>query len=161
MWKKEPVINTSNNNNMPAEPIREWESDAPSRSKKVSILGNAVQLEGVLRGEDDVVLNGKLRGRIELPKNALTIGLEGCLEGEILAEVVTVEGAVKGDIKASERVILRRTAQILGNISCEKIIMEEGARVNGAIDMSAPEQMTRVAAQAPETDDVEESALAH
>ena len=163
MWKKEPVINSNNSNNFTSEPPREWESDTPVKSRKVSIFGNAIQLEGIVRGEDDVMLNGKLRGKIELPKNTVTVGLEGYLEGDVLAEVVTIEGVVKGNIKASERVILRRSAQILGNISCEKIIVEEGARVNGAIDMSAPEQPIRVASPgpAPEVEETEESSLTH
>jgi len=157
MWKKENSQMPNNSSQFSAEPVREW--DAAPKSKKVSTFGNAIQLEGIVRGEDDVILNGRLRGKIELPKNSVTVGLEGYLEGDVLAQVVIVEGAVHGNIKASERVILHRTAQLLGNISCEKVTVEEGARVNGSIDMSAPE---RTAVEvAPAEEDSEDNSLTH
>ena len=137
MWKRETMGPDSALNSRPElirDSIKDWEV-GPS-PKKVSVLGSAIQLEGVIRGEDDILLHGKIKGRIELPKNSVTIGVEGFLEGDIFAQVVVLEGAVKGNIRATERVILHSSAQLIGNISCDRMTIEEGAKINGTIDMA-------------------------
>lgn len=144
MWKRD-ALQPISSSTLSTPPVTATEKDwdnGTTPARRVSVFGNAIELEGTIRGEDDVLLYGKLKGRVELPRNSVTIGVEGFLEGDIYAQIVIIEGAVKGNVRATERVVLHRTGQLLGNISCERVMVEEGARVNGSIDM-APAQEFR------------------
>jgi len=137
MWKRDaisPHSPMSSSTSAGPESMKEWE--VGSSPKKTSVFGAAIQLEGIIRGEDDIILQGRVKGRVDLPGNTVTIGVEGFLEGDVFAQVVIVEGAVKGNIRAGERVVFHRTAQLMGNISCDRVTIEEGARINGSIDMA-------------------------
>jgi cytoskeletal protein CcmA (bactofilin family) len=140
MWKRDaegsntPAITLSTSI---SENTKEW--DIGSVKKKVSLFGPSIKLDGIISGEDDIMLQGRVKGRIELPNNTVTIGAEGFLEGDVVAQIVFVEGSVKGNIKAGERVVLHHTAQLVGNIACDKVSIEEGAKVNGSIDMAPHE----------------------
>lgn len=149
MWKKDTT-------SMPENTWTPESSSAPS--KKATHFGDGTELEGVIRGRDDILLNGKLTGKIELPENSVTVGIQGSVEGDIWAKVVIVEGGVKGNIRAEERVILHRSAQLVGNIKCERVSVEEGARVNGAIDMTMESRKPEVREVVAEE---EEEAFAH
>ncbi len=161
MWKKDSAV-TLNPNLTPSQtpngdsPLaRDWESSPVTR--KVSIVGSALELEGTVRGAEDILLQGKLKGRVELPRNTFTVGIEGFLEGDVFAQVVIVEGAVRGNINATERVVLHRSGQLFGNVTCERVMIEEGARVNGSIDMSVSESRQEKAPAAADEDDTENS----
>jgi len=166
MWKREamgPHSPLISNPSTGFEDKKVW--DVESTPKKLSVFGAAIQLEGIIRGEDDVLLNGKIKGRIELPGNTVTIGVEGFLEGDIFAQVVVVEGAVKGNIRASERVIFHSTAQLVGNVSSDRMSIEEGARINGSIDMAPTKESRKEphlsVVQNEHSDEEEEESLSH
>jgi cytoskeletal protein CcmA (bactofilin family) len=134
MWKKE-----SSSTPETTTPTA-WSPECSGPARKPTHIGEGSELEGTIRGRDDILLNGRLTGKVELPENCVTVGIQGSVEGDIWAKVVIVEGAVKGNIRAEERVVLHRSAQLVGNIKCERVTVEDGARVNGAIDMSVETQ---------------------
>ena len=160
MWKREPVMTNSPAISLSAttHDTKEW--DVGTTPKKTSVLGSSIKLEGVITGEDDVMLQGRVKGRIDLPNNTVTVGVEGFLEGDVMAQVVIVEGAVKGNIRARERVILHQTAQLIGNITCDRVSIEEGAKVNGSIDM-APRDARSEAKIIPDAELENEETLSH
>ena len=121
---------------------------APSGGHEVTHVGPSVVLKGDLSGDEDLTIEGEVKGRIHLPKNQLTIGANGRIQAELDAKTVVVIGQVSGNIIASERVEIYDSGSVTGDIHTPRLLIHEGAVVNGTIDMSDP-SAAEPAEQAP------------
>jgi len=108
-----------------------------------AVIGPTIAIDGTLTGEEDLVVEGCLKGTVELKSNTLTIGSRGTLEAQVYAHTVLVDGTVKGDLYASERISIRASARIDGNILAPRISLEDGARFRGSIDMDPESEAFR------------------
>src|SRR5271157_1876888 len=118
-----------------AEPPR---GDAP-RSVDIATIGKSVIVKGELSGSEDLYVDGEVEGSISLRGQSLTIGPNGRVRANIEARNVIVHGRVDGDIHASERVELRKSASLSGDITTARISIEDGAFFKGTIDIQKPE----------------------
>ncbi len=100
-----------------------------------AIIGPSIQIDGTLKGDEDLLIQGKVDGTVELKKNSVTIGESGEVKADIFAHTVIVEGQVEGKIVGSEQVVMRKTAKIRGTLIAPRVMLEDGARFNGTIDM--------------------------
>lgn len=107
-------------------------SDQQSRG---AVIGPSIQIDGTLKGDEDLIIQGKVDGTVELKKNSVTIGESGEVKADIFAHTVIVEGKVEGKIVGSEQVVMRKTAKIRGTLIAPRVMLEDGARFNGTIDM--------------------------
>ena len=98
------------------------------------VIGNGVTINGRLTGDEDVTIEGRVEGTIELDSH-LTVAEEGTVVAELEVDAITIEGALDGDIIARETVQLRDGCQVTGNIRAPRINIEEGAIFKGNIDM--------------------------
>ena len=98
-------------------------------------IGKSISIKGDVIGDEDTVIEGRVEGRIELKNHHLTVGPNGNVSGEISAKQVTVVGAVAGNIKATERIELRESGQVEGDLYTPRLLVQEGAQLNGAISM--------------------------
>lgn len=119
----------------PAEPGR---SDA-LRSGDVATIGKSVIVKGELSGSEDLILDGEVEGSITLRGQSLTVGPNGRVRANIEARNVIVHGRVDGDIHATDRVELRKSASLSGDILTARISIEDGAFFKGGIDIQKPE----------------------
>src|SRR5262249_46621313 len=87
---------------------------------------------------DELRIDGEVEGKLEL-KNRLTIGPSGKADCQIKATEVVVAGSVKGNVEASERIILRNGANLVGDVKTAGIVIEDGAYFKGGIDIMRPE----------------------
>ena len=94
-------------------------------------------IEGTVSGTEPVFIEGTVRGKINLQSD-LRIGTKARVDASVHAKNVSVEGRVNGDISADERLELILTASVDGNIKAPKIIVAEGAKFRGSVDMGAP-----------------------
>lgn len=122
--------------------------------KKTSILGPTLSFKGELIAEEDLLIQGKIKGSIN-HTSSLTIGNEGNVQGDIEAEYVTIEGRVKGDVRGSKSVTVKDSANVDGNIISPVVSILEGSTFNGSIDMSAKKAQS--VQQKPETSNSPES----
>jgi cytoskeletal protein CcmA (bactofilin family) len=108
----------------------------------VANIGKSISIHGDLTGDEDLLLEGTVEGKVKLPNNELTIGADGRIPADVSAKSVIVIGHVKGDVVATERVEIRATGVVQGNIRSPRLVVEEGAILHGSITMSAakPEQ---------------------
>ena len=90
--------------------------------------------QGELTVEEDLTVEGRVEGKIELKDHNLWIGLQGKVYAEIHAKSVIIAGDVIGNIFASEMVEIRLSGSVLGNINCSRISILDGAKFNGSID---------------------------
>ena len=103
---------------------------------KVAIIGGTIEFKGDLTGDEDLEILGKVEGRVDLPSHQLTIGDGSHVKAEVSAKVVLVLGKVTGNITATERLEVKASGAINGDIRAPRLLVEEGAVVNGGIEMT-------------------------
>lgn len=108
---------------------------AANRGNEWAVIGRSIQINGDVRGNEDLRIEGDVSGTVELRNSNLTIGKEGKVRADVYAKSVTVDGTTEGDLYASERVIIHVNANARGNITAPKVAIEEGAKFKGSIEM--------------------------
>lgn len=106
-------------------------------AKDSAVIGRSIRIDGDLQGEEDLRIEGTVTGTVKLPNNALTIGREGQIRADVYARSITVDGLMEGDLYGAERVAIRKSAQVKGNITAPSVSLEEGARFKGSIEMDS------------------------
>lgn len=100
-----------------------------------SRLGASLSLKGDLSGKEDLVIQGQFEGTIKIQDHCLTVGLEGQVKAEIQAARVIIHGSVTGNISASERIEIRKTGRVQGDLVGPGVGIEEGAYFKGSIEI--------------------------
>jgi cytoskeletal protein CcmA (bactofilin family) len=108
--------------------------DAPNTGEFAHI-GKSVVIKGELSGSEDLYVDGQVEGTIELRGNSLTVGPNGKVKASVNAKGVVIQGNVEGKVQASERVELRKSAVVSGDVVTQRIAIEEGAFFQGKIDV--------------------------
>ena len=146
MWKARPEENRSTVTPLqpvqpavPAAPVssspKEAHKPAAETRADVGHIGKSVVIRGELSGSEDLYLDGEVEGDINLHDHKLVIGPNGKIKASILARDVVVHGRVTGNVTASERVELKRSCSLTGDVSTQRIVIEDGAFFKGAIDI--------------------------
>lgn len=102
-------------------------------------IGKSIVIKGDLSGEEDLIVEGKVEGKVHLPNNRLTIGQGGNVMADVHAKSVVVIGHVSGNISAGERLEIQATGIVEGDVRTPRLAVQEGAVLNGSIEMSAKE----------------------
>ncbi len=100
----------------------------------VGIIGKGIIIKGTLSGGADLTIEGQVEGHITL-KNHLTIEQTGRVQAEVKVENLTINGEMVGNVSANERVSISTSAKVKGDIKAPRVVIEDGARFNGSIDM--------------------------
>jgi cytoskeletal protein CcmA (bactofilin family) len=108
-------------------------------------VGKSVVFDGELTSNEDLRFDGTLRGHIHVRDASLTIGETATVEADIRAKQVVVHGTVQGSIAAGDRIELAATARVTGSLTAERVVIAEGARFNGGVDMGRRTIATRMA----------------
>lgn len=101
----------------------------------VAHIGKSVIVKGELSGSEDLYLDGEVEGSIELRDHSLTVGPNGRVRANINAKNLVIHGRVDGNVSGSERVELRKSAMLVGDIATQRIVIEDGAYFKGGIDI--------------------------
>ena len=102
---------------------------------EVAHIGKSVKVKGELSGSEDLYFDGEAEGSVDLEENTLTIGPNGRIRAVLVAREIIVHGKVEGNVCASEKVELKRSCTLIGDISTKRIVIEDGAFFKGAIDI--------------------------
>ncbi len=157
MWKPRPEDNKpmSMNPTQPAQPVPPPVAAAapsiPTQQKEtpkasdphradVGHIGKSVQIKGELTGSEDLYLDGSIEGTVDLRDHSLIIGPNGKIKASISARDLVVHGRVEGNITATGRVELRKSCTLIGDVSTQRIVIEDGAFFKGAIDIKEKSQ---------------------
>ncbi len=144
MWKRKedehPVAATPSPSVPPAIAPKETRSMEPQKPLEnfradVAHIGKSVIVKGELSGSEDLYLDGEVEGSIELKGHSLIIGPHGRVRANVHARDVVVHGKVDGNLHASERVELKKSAVLAGDIFTQRIAIEDGAYFKGGIDL--------------------------
>jgi cytoskeletal protein CcmA (bactofilin family) len=82
-----------------------------------------------------LLVEGRFRGEIQVPAHMVTVGTDGRVEGEVKASAIVVEGEVRGNLTASQQVLVRASGTVHGDIRAPRVALDQGCRFKGAIDM--------------------------
>jgi cytoskeletal protein CcmA (bactofilin family) len=88
-----------------------------------------------MSGKEDLLIEGQLEGTINLPEHSVTVGSHGEVKAEVRARQVIILGALTGNITASEKVEIRKTGQVVGDLVAAAVAIEDGAYFKGSIDI--------------------------
>ena len=114
------------------------------QSHPTTFFGKLLVLKGELSGNEALVVDGEVEGSITLHGQRLTVRPNGRIHGNIEAGHVILQGRVEGDIQASDHVELFKSASFTGDMSTERVSIEEGAFFKGRLDIRKPETPLRI-----------------
>ncbi len=113
-------------------------------SEEKTVIGKQITIEGKVRGKEGLLIEGSVKGSIELAGHHLTVGLNGQVEADIQAENVTISGRVIGKVNALATVSITKEANFNGEIHAKSISVEEGALLKACIELERePKKKTR------------------
>jgi cytoskeletal protein CcmA (bactofilin family) len=121
--------------------IPRWNGSAA----RMTHIGPSVVFDGDLTSDEDITIDGRLVGSLHARNAIVTVGRHGHVEASLRATRIIVHGTVQGSISASERIELASSAVVTGDLSATQVIVFEGARLNGHVDMGRRTIATRVA----------------
>lgn len=100
-----------------------------------ALIGKSVIIKGELSGSEDLYVDGQVEGSIELLGNNLTVGPNGLVKANVNAKGVVVQGKLEGNVRASDRAELTKSAVAIGDIATQRLAIEDGAYFKGKVDI--------------------------
>ena len=111
-----------------------------SNAQTTARLGPGLRIKGEVTGSEDLRVEGVIEGLISLEGHRLTVGSSAHIRAEIVAREAVVSGEVTGNISARDRIEIRKGGSVVGDFTAARIVIEDGARFKGSIDMDAGER---------------------
>ncbi len=108
-----------------------------AEAETACIIGKGIQIRGNLSGSGDLIVEGRVEGNVSL-QDHVTVDDSGVVVADIETRELTVNGKMSGNIDASERVSISTTATVIGDVRAPRIVIEDGARFRGNIEMDVP-----------------------
>ena len=124
---REPVVRKADRNSAA--------SAKTSERTVVAGIGRSIVIKGELSGNEDLAVEGRVEGAINLHQTLLTVGEHGKVKANVVAKAVVVVGLVQGNIQAAEKVDIREKGSVDGDIHAPRVAIAEGAHFRGSIDM--------------------------
>ena len=114
------------------------------------MIGPSIVIKGTVSGDEDLQIQGKVEGTIDLKAHVVTIGQSGRVAADINAKIVNIDGEVAGDITGNEKVVISKSGNVRGNIVAPRVTLEDGAIFKGSIDMDPGETAVKKVSLASE-----------
>jgi len=114
-------------------------ANPPVNSGRSALIGPGIHINGEISGDENLVIEGKVDGKIRLDSHQVEVGQSGRVNADITAKVIKIAGEVRGDITGTEKVIILRSGNVRGNIVAPRMTLEDGAIFKGSIDMDPGE----------------------
>ncbi len=111
----------------------------------VAHIGKSVIIKGELSGSEDLYLDGEVEGNIDLRNHNLVVGPNGRVRANVHAKDVVIHGKVNGNVTGVDKVELKKSAVLNGDINTQRIVIEDGAFFKGAIDIRKAEPKAEAA----------------
>lgn len=111
------------------------EAPKPTDIAGMILIGKSFVIKGQVSCDGDLYIDGQVEGSVDPKGNRLTIGPDGRLKANVIARAVVVKGNLEGNIQASERVDLKQSAVVVGDIVTQCISIEPGAYIKGSIEV--------------------------
>lgn len=107
----------------------------PSVPGGVARLGPSLHVKGEITGNEDLHVDGTVEGLVSLEERKLTVGSSAKLTADIVAREIVVYGSVKGNLRARDRIEIKKDGSVIGDLTTARIMIEDGAYFKGAIEI--------------------------
>jgi cytoskeletal protein CcmA (bactofilin family) len=111
-------------------------------------IGSSIVIHGDVSGEEDLLIEGRVEGKVELAEHSLVVGAKGKVKADVYGRSVTIEGELEGNLCGGEQVIIRKSGRVRGDIVTPRMIIEDGATLTGRVDMDIKARSQPVGDQA-------------
>ena len=111
------------------------------------MIGPSIKIKGEVSGDEDLLIQGRVEGTITLNNHEVVVGESGQVAADITAKTIRIDGKVTGDINGTENVVISKIGNVRGNISSPRVLLEDGAKFKGSIDMDQGDSAVKVAPQ--------------
>ena len=98
-------------------------------------LGPSLHIKGEITGNEDLLIEGSVEGLVQLDERKLTVGATAKLTADIIAREVVVYGTVKGNLRAKDRIEIKKDGSVNGDLTTARIMIEDGAYFKGSIEI--------------------------
>src|SRR5262252_4251106 len=98
-------------------------------------LGASLHVKGEISGNEDLLIDGSVEGLVQLDERKLTIGATAKVTADIIAREVVVYGTVKGNLRAKDRIEIKKDGSVNGDLTTARIMIEDGAYFKGSIEI--------------------------
>jgi cytoskeletal protein CcmA (bactofilin family) len=98
-------------------------------------LGSSLHVKGEISGNEDLVIDGSVEGLVQLDERKLTVGATAKVTADIIAREVVVYGTVKGNLRAKDRIEIKKDGSVVGDLTTSRISIEDGAYFKGSIEI--------------------------
>ncbi len=107
--------------------------------EELASIGKSIVIKGELSGGEDLTIEGQVEGKIELRDHVLTVGSNGRIKAQVVAKAIIVLGHVAGNLTATEKVDIRETGSVEGDVAAPRVAIADGSHFLGSIDMQRKE----------------------
>ena len=128
-WEEKPAMSTD-----AMRPLGATADRATAR------LGASLHVKGEISGNEDLVIDGSVEGLVQLDERKLTVGATAKVTADIIAREVVVYGTVKGNLRAKDRIEIKKDGSVNGDLTTARIMIEDGAYFKGSIEIDKTEQ---------------------
>ena len=98
-------------------------------------LGSSLHVKGEITGNEDLMIDGTVEGLVQLEDRKLTVGASAKLTADVIAREVVVCGNVKGNLRARDRIEIKKDGSVVGDLTTARIMIEDGAYFKGSIEI--------------------------
>ena len=133
------------------KPVQSVDTSAASKPKlgdnnepkTTAQFGRSICVKGDITGSEDLTVDGQVDGRIDLPNHTLTVGPNATVCADITAKTVMIFGTVLGSVTAHERIEIRRSGSVEGNVACARLVVQDGAILCGKVETRGERRPSR------------------
>ena len=126
-------------------------ANQPVNSGRAAVIGPGIQINGDITGDENLIIEGKVTGKIKLAAHQVDIGQSGQVNADITAKIIKIAGEVRGDLTGTEKVVISSSGNVHGNIVAPRMTLEDGAIFKGSIDMDPREPEKPAVSKPPVT----------
>ncbi len=150
MWKKTEGDELQSQIPSPPQPVAVPQRSPAPKTHERALIGPTIYIKGDLMGEEDLLIEGRVEGKIEFRQNNVTVGKNGRVKADIYGKLISIEGEVHGNLNGEEQLILRQSSNVRGNIVAPRVTLEDGCHFKGSIDMCPKEESRPSQVKEPE-----------
>jgi len=141
----QPAVSNPRETNPPKPVPAPWEGTAMSTDairplttptdRATARLGSSLHFKGEISGNEDLHIDGTVEGLVQLEDRKLTVGASAKLTADVVAREVVVYGSVKGNLRARDRIEIKKDGSVVGDLTTARIMIEDGAYFKGSIEI--------------------------
>jgi cytoskeletal protein CcmA (bactofilin family) len=128
-WEDKPVMSTD-----------AMRSLGGTADRGTARLGASLHVKGEISGNEDLLIDGSVEGLVQLDERKLTVGAAAKVTADIIAREVVVYGTVKGNLRAKDKIEIKKDGSVNGDLTTARIMIEDGAYFKGSIEIDKTEQ---------------------